>query len=63
MRPKLDMLGSAMGVLGLVLCLLAAGIRFTVGSNPDFLTMRPATLLMVGIGIMVFACWMKLEAK
>ncbi len=63
MKPKLDLLGSACGVLGAAICVLAAGIRLSVGSNPEFIRMKPMTIFIAGIAIMVFACWMKLEAR
>ncbi|MGI9014271.1 MAG: hypothetical protein ACR2GY_08475 [Phycisphaerales bacterium] len=63
MKPKLDFIGSAVGVLGAALCLLAAMFRFLAGSRPDFLRMTPMTMFMGGIALLVFACWVKLESK
>jgi len=64
MKPKLDFLGSVAGVLGVAVCILAAVLRGIGRGNPDFgIKMEAANIFLVGIALMVFACWLKLSAR
>ena len=63
-KQRLDMLGSITGILGATLCLLAVIIRFFVGGgNPPGMVIAPRNILIGGIAVMVFGCWLKLTAR
>ena len=59
MQKLLDYVGSAAGVVGMLLCAVAGFARITgefyIGGY------EATTLFIVGIGIMVFACMAKLQ--
>jgi hypothetical protein len=60
MEKKIDALGSILGVLGLLVCLLAGASR-VVGSH-YLLGFETITLFIGGISIMVAACLAKLHS-
>jgi hypothetical protein len=51
--------GQAAGILGALLCLVSGMAR--VFGSFHFANFEATTLFMVGIGLMVFACLLKLE--
>ncbi len=57
------MLGSICGFLGAALCLLAVILRFYFGPGNPPATFAPRSILLGGIAVMVFGCWLKLTAK
>ena len=57
----LGKVSSLSGVLGLVVCLVAVFGRF-YGQKP-FLGFQSINIFIVGIGLIVLASWLKLEAK
>jgi len=63
MKPKFDLIGTACGVLGAGVCVLAVILRFIGKNDPAFMTMNPFHLFMGGATIIVFGCWCKLMAK
>ncbi len=64
LKLKLDVIGSAAGVLGAALCLLAVIVRFTIGpGNPAGILIAPRNIFLGGIALMVFGCWLKLTAR
>ena len=63
MKRKLDLLGSILGVFGAAISLLAGLTRLVGRGNPSFMTVAPRHILLAGISIMVFACWLKLTSK
>ena len=58
---NLSKLASASGVLGVVVCLVSSAGRF-VGEK-EFAGFQAINIFIVGVGLMVMACWLKLEAK
>ena len=59
MQKLLDYVGSAAGVIGVLLCAVAGFARIT--GEFYVADYQATTLFMVGIGIMVFACMAKLQ--
>ena len=63
-KQRLDLLGSICGVLGAALCLLAVMLRLILGpGNPTGVIIAPRSLLIGGVAVLVFACWLKLTAR
>ena len=60
MREKLGKLGTYVAFLGMVVCLAAIVGRF-YGNRP-VLGFQAVNLFVVGVGMLVWACWAKLEA-
>ena len=60
MNQLLTVAGTASGILGALICLVSGLSRITGGFYvADF---AATTLFMVGVGLMIFACLVKLEA-
>ena len=59
MEKTIDIIGSVLGVLGILVCLLA-GVSRVVGSH-YLLGFETITLFIGGISIMVAACLAKLQ--
>ncbi len=63
-KQRLDLLGTICGVMGATLALLSVILRFSLGpGNPTDLIIAPRSILVGSIAIMVFGCWLKLEAR
>ncbi len=60
---QLDLLGSICGVLGAALCLLAVISLSFFGPSPAGTILAPRSVLLGGIAVMVFGCWLRLTAK
>ena len=60
MRAVLSNLGTASGALGAIICASAGGAR--LGGSFYLANFEANSLFMVGTGLMVFACFLKLEA-
>lgn len=60
MREKLGPLGTYAGYLGMLICLAAVIGRF-YGERP-ILGFNASNLFVIGVGVMVWACWAKLES-
>ncbi len=64
LRDKIDLLGTICGVLGAAACLFAVFMRFALGAgNPAGIHVAPRSMLLGGIAVMAFGCWLKLTAK
>ena len=65
-NQKLDLLGTLSGVLGATSCLLSGVMRllriFDI-ADPKQIFISPRAVLLCGIALMVFGCWLKLTAK
>ncbi len=59
MKQLIGYAGHAAGILGSLICLVAGLSR--ISGNFVLANFEATTLFMVGIGLMVFACWLKLE--
>ncbi|MAT92289.1 MAG: hypothetical protein CME59_06780 [Halioglobus sp.] len=59
MNKNLVFLGSIVGIMGAVLCFLAGLAR--IAGYYYVLGYQSTTLFNVGVGVMVFACLLKLE--
>ena len=63
-KQRLDLLGSILGVLGIVLSIFAISMRLTLGGgNPADVIIAPRNVLLLGITAMVAGCWCKLTAR
>jgi hypothetical protein len=65
-KQKLDLLGTICGVLGAASSILAVVLRVSLGNsnvNPAGVIVAPRNVLLAGIALMVFGCWLKLTAK
>ncbi len=64
MNQMLDLFGTVSGVLGATAALAAAIVRIAMGpgNNPG-IYVAPRNILLGGIALMVFGCWLKLTAK
>lgn len=63
LRHHLDLLGSICGVLGATVCLLGVIMRLLFGPIPTGTILAPRSILLGGIAVMVFGCWLKLTAR
>ena len=64
LKEKLDLLGTICGALGAGACLFAVLMRFALGAgNPAGIHVAPRSMLVGGIAVMAFGCWLKLTAK
>ena len=59
MSQLLTNAGTVAGVLGALICLVAGLAR--VSGSHYFANLEATTLFMVGVGLMVFSCMVKLE--
>lgn len=59
MEKSLDIIGTLLGIVGVLVCLLAGVFRFT--GNYYLLGFETVTLFIGGIAIMVAACFAKLH--
>jgi hypothetical protein len=59
MNQLMTYAGHAEGILGALVCLVSGLAR--VSGSYHFANFEATTLFMVGVGLMVFACMMKLE--
>ncbi len=63
-KQRLDLLGTICGVLGAALSLLAVMLRLILGpGNPAGVIIAPRSILIGGVAILVFACWLKVTAR
>ena len=60
MKQLMVFASRAAGILGVLLCLVAGVSRLT--GNYYVAGVEATTLFMVGIGLMVFACFLRLES-
>ncbi|MHC4910836.1 MAG: hypothetical protein ACYTF9_14095 [Planctomycetota bacterium] len=61
MRARLDPIGSALGILGMVICLVAVAGRFF--GDPLVRGFEAIDIFIVGVGLIATACFAKLEAR
>ena len=63
-QQQLDLAGTISGVLGAASCLFALATRFKFGpGNFEGMHVAPRSILLGGIALLVFGCWLKLTAK
>jgi hypothetical protein len=63
-KLRLDLFGSVLGVLGMILVALAIVLRLTLGSaKPGAVLHAPQSILLVGIASIAAGCWFKLTAR
>lgn len=62
-KQRLDLLGSVLGVLGMILVVLAVVLRLALGSARPEVIHAPSNILLIGIAAMVAGCWFKLTAR
>ncbi len=62
-KERVDLLGSVLGVLGMVLVVLAVVMRLALGSAKPAVVFAPSNILLIGIAAMVAGCWFKLTAR
>lgn len=60
MRDKLAPLGTLAGCVGMIICILSV-IGRSYGS-PQVLGLEASSFFLIGVGVLVWACWLKLEA-
>ena len=60
MVKTLEILGSAVGIIGILICLGAGAVRVTGGHW--FFGFEAFTLFIGGLGVMMMACLAKLQA-
>ena len=64
LQQKLDLAGTICGVLGAASCLMAVIFRAYFGSgNFAGMHIAPRTIMLGGIALLVFGCWLKLTAR
>ena len=64
LQQKLDLAGTIFGVLGAASCLFAVAMRYTFGpGNFEGMHVAPRTIMLGGIALLVFGCWLKLTAR
>lgn len=64
LQQKLDLAGTICGMLGAASCLMALVMRFELGAgNFEGLYVAPRSIMLGGIALLVFGCWLKLTAK
>ena len=66
MSQRLDMLGTLCGVLGVASCIMAGILRLARAldiAGPKQVFVSPRGVLLCGIALMVFGCWLKLTDK
>jgi hypothetical protein len=61
MRRHLERLGTALGVLGLLVCAMAVAGRFY--GERELFGFQAINFFILGIGAITTACWAKLEAR
>ncbi len=63
-QQQLDLAGTISGVVGTLSCLFAVAMRFKFGpGNFEGMNVAPRTIMLGGIALLVFGCWLKLTAK
>ena len=63
-KERLDLLGSTCGAMGAGLATLAVICLFVFGAgSPAGVIVAPRHILLAGIALIVFGCWLKLLAK
>ena len=64
LQQKLDLAGTVCGVLGAAACLMAVILRANFGpGNFEGMHIAPRSIMLGGIALLVFGCWLKLTAK
>ncbi len=64
LQQKLDLAGTICGMLGAASCLMALAMRFKLGpGNFPGVYVAPRSIMLGGIALLVFGCWLKLTAK
>ncbi len=64
LQQKLDLAGTICGMLGAASCLMAVILRANFGpGNFAGMHVAPRSILLGGIALLVFGCWLKLTAK
>lgn len=59
MGQKLAPLSTYAGYVGMLICLVAAVGRYYGG--PQVLGFRASSFFLIGVGLLVWACWLRLE--
>lgn len=63
-KERLDLLGSIFGAMGAGLATLGVVCLFVFGpGSPAGVVVAPRHILLAGIALIVFGCWLKLLAK
>ena len=63
-QQQLDLGGTICGILGAASCFIALAIRFKLGpGNFPGVHVAPRSIMLGGIALLVFGCWLKLTAK
>ena len=64
LQQKLDLAGTICGMLGAAACLFAVAMRYTFGpGNFEGMHIAPRSIMLGGIALLVFGCWLKLTAR
>ena len=67
MSQRLDLLGTLCGVLGAASCIMAGILRLARAlfdvADPKQIFISPQAVLLCGIALITFGCWLKLTAK
>ncbi len=64
LQQKLDLAGTVCGVLGAASCFMAVILRANFGpGNFEGMHIAPRSIMLGGIALLVFGCWLKLTAK
>ena len=61
MKSFISGLGTVAGLLGVLFCIAALAGRFY--GDPAFLGYKALSIFHVGVGLMVFACFAKLQTR
>ncbi len=64
LQQKLDLAGTICGIFGAASCLMALAIRFKLGpGNFEGVYVAPRSIMLGGVALLAFGCWLKLTAK
>ena len=64
LQQKMDLAGTVCGVLGAVSCLMAVILRANFGpGNFAGMLVAPRSILLGGVALLAFGCWLKLTAR
>ncbi len=64
LQQKLDLAGTVCGLLGAASCLFALATRFKFGpGNFAGMHVAPRSIMLGGVALLAFGCWLKLTAK
>lgn len=63
-QQQLDLAGTISGGVGTLSCLFAVTMRYAFGpGNFEGMHIAPRTIILGGIALLVFGCWLKLMSR